>query len=146
MAKNTNSHFFFHFLKSEFLDTIWDFLTVWSSSTVASGTSTLILKLVWTGATMDGAIFNSQTRRSPVTFVILEMDNLTISNYAYFLNFHIRPKMHRIKSWQFSASNYNICYDFSTLRYVKKLKIVMILQLLTYLTLRQIVEKSWQIL
>ena len=30
---------------------------------------------------MDGAIFNSQTRRSPVTleFVILEMDNLKIT-------------------------------------------------------------------
>ena len=151
MAKNTNSQFFFSFSEKWIFGHNLGFSnSVWRSSTVASGTSTLILKLVWTGATMDGAIFNSQTRRSPVTleFVISKMDNLTISNYAYFLNFHIRPKMHRIKSWQFSASNYDICYDFSTfwrtLRYVKKLKIVMILQLLTYLTLRQIVEKSWQ--
>ena len=123
-----------------------------SSSTVASGTSTLILKLVWTGATMDGAIFNSQTRRSPVTFVILEMDNLTISNYAYFLNFHIRPKMHRIKSWQFSASNYNIYYDFLTFwrkYFTLCQKVENCYDFTTFdslKTLRQIVEKSWQIL
>ena len=95
---------------------------------------------------MDGAIFNSQTRRSPVTFVILEMDNLRNFELRLLFEFSHKAKKRTESKVDNFPSNYNIYYDVSTfwrtLRYVKKLKIVMILQLLTDLTLRQIVEKS----
>ena len=130
MAKNTNSQIFFSFSEKWIFGHNLGFSnSVWRSSTVASGTSTLILKLVWTGATMDGAIFNSQTRRSSVTFVILEMDNLR--NFELRLLFEFS---HKAKN----AQNQKLTIFRFKLRYL-----LWFFNFLTYFTLCQKVENCY---